>query len=92
MNAGAENLFGVSIRRFINHPLGALLGETNPLATALDNALNNNWSYTGKDLRMQMPGRQETLYLDCTVSPVETEGGKLLLEFRPIEAQSYNFV
>jgi two-component system nitrogen regulation sensor histidine kinase GlnL len=87
MNAGAENLFGVSIRRFIDHPLSALLGETNPLATALDNALNNNWSYTGKDLRMQMPGRQETLYLDCTVSPVETEGGKLLLEFRPIEAQ-----
>jgi len=87
MNAGAENLFGVSIRRFLDHPLSALLGETYPLGPALDNALNNNWSYTGKDLRMQMPGRQETLYLDCTVSPVETEGGSLLLEFRPIEAQ-----
>lgn len=87
MNAGAENLFGVSIRRFVDHPLGALIGENNPLGPALDNALNNNWSYTGKDLRMQMPGRIETLYLDCTVSPVETEGVNLLLEFRPIEAQ-----
>ncbi len=87
MNAGAENLFGVSVKRFANQPLNALLGDANPLGPALDNALNNNWSYTGKDLRMHMPGGTETLYLDCTVSPVEAPGVNLLLEFRPIEAQ-----
>lgn len=87
MNAGAENLFGVSIGRFENRPLVELIGESSPLVPAIDNALENNWSYTGKDLRMQMPARKEFVQLDCTVSPVEAEGVDLLLEFRPIEAQ-----
>ena len=87
VNAGAENLFGISAKRFTNRPLVELIGEASPLHPALDNALDNNWSYTGKDLRMQVPGKNEFFQLDCTVSPVEAEGVNLLLEFRPIEAQ-----
>ncbi|QID18866.1 PAS domain-containing protein [Nitrogeniibacter mangrovi] len=87
LNAGAENLFGISARRYAGQELASLLGDASPLGPALDNVLNNNWSYTGKDLRVQLPGRAETLYLDCTVSPVEAPGVNLLLEFRPIEAQ-----
>jgi len=87
VNAGAENLFGISAKRFTNRPLVELIGEASPLHPALDNALDNNWSYTGKDLRMQVPGKKEFFQLDCTVSPVEAEGVNLLLEFRPIEAQ-----
>ncbi|WP_227817975.1 nitrogen regulation protein NR(II) [Nitrogeniibacter aestuarii] len=87
VNAGAENLFGISAKRFTNRPLVELIGEASPLHPALNNALDNNWSYTGKDLRMQVPGKKEFIQLDCTVSPVEAEGVNLLLEFRPIEAQ-----
>ncbi|MEZ5627825.1 nitrogen regulation protein NR(II) [Denitromonas sp.] len=87
LNAGAENLFGVSARRHAGRSLDALLGEPPGLAAALYNALNNNWSYTGKDLRIVPPGRDAPIEIDCTVSPVEAPGVRLLLEFRPIEAQ-----
>lgn len=86
LNAGAENLFAVSQRRLIGSPLSKLLGEPPGLAPALDNALRTNWSYTGQDLRIQRPNT-DPLHLDCTVSPAEADGVRLLLEFRPIDAQ-----
>ena len=86
LNAGAENLFAVSHRRLLGMPLSKLLGEPPGLAAALDNALRRNWSYTGQDLKIP---RQDAspLHLDCTVSPAEAAGVRLLLEFRPIDAQ-----
>ena len=56
------------------------------LDTALDNALANNWSYTGHNLSVdrQIGG---SLQLDCTVSPVLAEDARILLEFRPIDQQ-----
>ena len=87
LNPGAENLFGVSARRHIGRGLDALLGKPTGLAPALYNALNNNWSYTGKDLRIVPHGRDVPVDLDCTVSPIEAPGVRLMLEFRPIEAQ-----
>ena len=86
LNAGAENLFEVSQRRLLGQPLSRLLGETSALDAALDNALRNNWSYTGQDLRIQRAAT-DPLHLDCTVSPAEAAGVRLLLEFRPIDAQ-----
>jgi two-component system nitrogen regulation sensor histidine kinase GlnL len=56
------------------------------LRSALENALGNNWSYTGHNI--QIPhGEQGVLHLDCTVTPVEAGGARLLLEFRPIDQQ-----
>ncbi|NMF89508.1 nitrogen regulation protein NR(II) [Aromatoleum petrolei] len=86
LNAGAENLFAVSHRRLIGAPLSQLLGEPTGLAAALDNALHKNWSYTGQDLKITRPDA-EPLHVDCTVSPAEAAGLRLLLEFRPIDAQ-----
>lgn len=86
LNPGAENLFEVSQRRLIGLPLSALLGQSTELAVALDNALENNWSYTGHDVQVEQPGGG-LLRLDCTVTPVEAAGLRLLLEFRPIDAQ-----
>ena len=87
LNASAENLFGVSAARMTGRPLTALLGELNGLEPALRTALDDNWSYTGKDLRIRLGGQGEALHVDCTVSPVEAPGVRLLLEFRPIDAQ-----
>ncbi|CAI08456.1 nitrogen regulation protein NR(II) [Aromatoleum aromaticum] len=86
LNAGAENLFEVSQRRLLGQPLSALLGEPAGLRAALHNALHKNWSYTGQNLKIARSDA-EPLHLDCTVSPAEAVGVRLLLEFRPIDAQ-----
>jgi two-component system nitrogen regulation sensor histidine kinase GlnL len=86
LNPAAENLFAASQRGWFGRPLAQLLGESTPLAGALDNALKNNWSYTGHDIVIERAGA-EPLHLDCTVTPLETAGVRLLLEFLPIDQQ-----
>ncbi|MHB1373534.1 MAG: nitrogen regulation protein NR(II) [Thauera sp.] len=86
INPGAENLFAASQRKLLGQPLERLLGNPPGLGAALDNALRTNWSYTGQDITVQR-GDAEPIRLDCTVTPVETAGVRLLLEFRPIDAQ-----
>jgi two-component system nitrogen regulation sensor histidine kinase GlnL len=70
LNPAAENLFAVSSRQWLGHPLLKLVGEPPELAAALDNALKNNWSYTGHNIRIQR-GPDLQLHVDCTVTPVE---------------------
>ncbi len=86
LNPGAENLFAVSHRKMVGLPLANLLGEPTGLGAALERALRTNWSYTGQDLKI-LRNDAEAIHLDCTVSPVEADGVRLLLEFRPIDAQ-----
>ena len=86
VNPAAENLFAVSGRQLRNQPVAQLLGEPPGLSSALDNALANNWSYTGQNITVHCHGAQ-ALHLDCTVSPVEAGRIRLLLEFRPIDTQ-----
>ena len=84
LNPAAENLFAVSQRGWLGRPLAKLLGESGALVAAVDNALKNNWSYTGHDIVIKR-AEAEPLHLDCTVTPVEADGARLLLEFRPID-------
>lgn len=86
INPAAENLFEVSARQSVGRPLTALLGEPPGLDAALDNALANNWSYTGQNLVLARAGH-DTLHVDCTATPVDVFGARLLMEFRPIDAQ-----
>ncbi|MCF8177788.1 MAG: nitrogen regulation protein NR(II) [Sulfuritalea sp.] len=86
VNPAAENLFAISSRQLLGHPLQRLLGEPPELAAALENALKNNWSYTGHDILINLGGEMQ-LHVDCTVSPVETSKARLLLEVRPIDQQ-----
>ena len=86
INAAAENLFAISAKQVGGRPLSLLLGEPPVLGTALDNALRNNWSYTGHNLTVQRQG-EEKLNLDCTVTPVAVGAMRVLLEFRPIDQQ-----
>jgi len=86
INPGAENLFAVSQRRLLGQPLERLLGAPPGLSAALDNALRSNWSYTGQDLTVARHNA-DPIRLDCTVTPIESAGARLLLEFRPIDAQ-----
>ncbi len=86
LNPAAENLFAISARHLLRRPLAQLLGGPPGLASALDNALGNNWSYTGQNLTVRRQGT-EPLHLDCTVTPVEAGSIRLLLEFRHIDQQ-----
>ncbi|MDR3212394.1 MAG: nitrogen regulation protein NR(II) [Azoarcus sp.] len=86
LNPSAENLFAISQRKLVGHPLRNLLGDSSTLGNALRNALSTNWGYTGQDLKVQIPGGAR-INIDCTVSPVDAAGARLLLEFRPIDAQ-----
>jgi two-component system nitrogen regulation sensor histidine kinase GlnL len=85
-NPGAENLFAVSQRKLLGQALERLLGTPPGLSAALDNALRTNWSYTGQDLTVTRTDA-DPIRLDCTVTPIDTAGARLLLEFRPIDAQ-----
>src|SRR5690606_5059278 len=86
VNPAAENLFAVSHRLLNGHPLKQLVGEPPGLAAPLDNALKNNWGYTGQNISIKR-GEGEVLQLDCTVTPVDVGGAHLLIEFRPIDQQ-----
>ncbi len=93
LNPAAENLFAVSQRTWIGRPLAQFAGTPAALDTALENALRNNWSYTGHNIavtheaRNAGDGDREPLHLDCTVTPIDESGVRLLLEFRPIDQQ-----
>ena len=90
MNPAAENLFAVAQRSWLGRPLTQLLGSSKILAAVLDKTLKNNWSYTGHNIEVTQrnpTGDQPPLHLDCTVTPVDTDKARLLLEFRPIDHQ-----
>ncbi|MDP2793235.1 MAG: nitrogen regulation protein NR(II) [Sulfurisoma sp.] len=86
LNPAAENLFSASQRVWLGRPLAQLFGTPVALTEALDNALRNNWSYTGHGVPLQR-SESVVLHLDCTVTPIETAQARLLLEFRPIDHQ-----
>ncbi len=86
VNPAAENLFGINQRAWMGLALARLLGPSKILAAALENALKNNWSYTGHNVEITR-AEQPTMHLDCTVTPIESTSAKLLLEFRPIDHQ-----
>ena len=85
-NPAAENLFAVSSRQLLGHPLQRLVGDPPELSAALDSALKNNWSYTGHNILIRLSENVQ-LHVDCTVTPVETGSARLLLEVRPIDQQ-----
>ena len=86
VNPAAENLFAVSSRQLLGQPLQKLVGDAPELSAALDNALKNNWSYTGHNVLIKL-AQDVQLHVDCTVTPVESGSARLLLEVRPIDQQ-----
>ena len=86
VNPAAENLFAISSRQLLGHPLQRLVGDPAELTAALDNALKNNWSYTGHNILIKRAPDVQ-LHVDCTVTPVDAGNASLLLEVRPIDQQ-----
>ncbi len=87
-NPAAENLFATSQRQLVGQTVSKRLGTTDELDRALANALQNRWSYTSHNL--VAPPTQAggpAWHLDCTVTPIEIDELRLLLECRPIDQQ-----
>jgi two-component system nitrogen regulation sensor histidine kinase GlnL len=89
LNPAGENLLAVSLHSAMNRSLAAVCTVSATLQSAFDNALHNNWSYTGQNVELQR-GDGEVLHINCTVTPLRadlTTGVRLLLELQPIEHQ-----
>lgn len=85
-NAAAENLLETSLRGLRQRRFPELFSFSATLQQALDNARGNNWSYTGHNVEFRC-GDRAPLHLDCTVTPIGIDSGRLLLELRPIDQQ-----
>ena len=86
LNPAAENLVAASTKTLSGKPLKDVIGYSHTLQTALDEALANNWAYTGQNIELKRPDG-EPVQVNCTVTPVEAPGGGLLIEIWPIDQQ-----
>jgi len=85
-NPAAENLFELSEAKLAGHPLTAIFGDCAALCAAIDKALAAGASYTEQELELGASAKPK-LHLTCTITPIETPEGSLLLEFRHIDQQ-----
>jgi two-component system nitrogen regulation sensor histidine kinase GlnL len=95
-NSAAENLLETAGQVLLGRPLEETVQYSAILRQAFDNALANDWSYTGQDVEIRRlrhgvalkPG--EVLHLNCTVTPVHCEEApeiRMLIELQPIDQQ-----
>lgn len=86
-NPAAENLLATSMRALVGQALSSIFSTSASLQQALDNARENNWSYTGQNIVFRRSDVSPPIHLDCTVTPIELMPACLLLELRPIDKQ-----
>lgn len=86
VNAAAANVLSKSVLSLRGKSLFNVVERSATLQDALDNALKNNWGYTGQNIEIYKE-EQERLRLDCTVTPIDLPSARLLLELRPIDTQ-----
>ena len=85
-NPAAENLFELSRRQLIGHPIEEIFGDAANLDAAIGKSIETGASYTEQELELTPSGKPK-LHLNCTVSPVEADPAVLLLECRHIDQQ-----
>src|SRR5258706_1597192 len=85
-NPAAENLFELSRPKLVGHTPRELFGDCPALLAAIGRAVLRGASYTEQELELGVSGKPK-LHLNCTVSPVDSSDGSLLLEFRRIDQQ-----
>ena len=84
INPAAENLFALSSKSLVGHPLQHALTHTGQLAAAMQQALSNNASYIEHDLTLGTHAHSK-LQLRCTATPLQLDKHYLLLEFHPVD-------
>src|SRR5512143_669888 len=85
-NPAAENLFELSRRQLLGHAIDDVFADAGNLTAAICKSVETGASYTEQELELTPAGKPK-LHLACTVSPVDTSAGVLLLECRHIDQQ-----
>lgn len=83
INPAAENLFALSSKSQIGHPVQHVFTHTEQLTAAMQHTLTDNASHTEHDLMLGIPPSGK-LHLRCTITPVPFKN-HLLLEFHTID-------
>jgi two-component system, NtrC family, nitrogen regulation sensor histidine kinase GlnL len=84
INPAAENLFDVSAKNLLGHPLQQVFTHTEQLASAMHQAIQNNASYIEHDLTLGTHGHGK-LQLRCAATPLQFSKRYLLLEFHAMD-------
>ena len=84
INPAAENLFALSSKNIIGHPVQHAFIHTDQLSAAMQQALNNSASYIEHDLMLGTITHGK-LHLRCVATPLQSDKQYLLLEFHPMD-------
>lgn len=84
LNPAAENLFDVSGKNLLGHPLQQVFTHTEQLANAMQQAIQNDASYIEHDLSLGTHAHGR-LQLRCAATPLQNTKRHLLLEFHAID-------
>ncbi len=84
LNPAAEHLFDVSGKNLLGHPVQQAFTHTEQLASAMQQALENNASYIEHDLMLGTQSHGK-LHLRCAATPLQLDQRYLLLEFHPMD-------
>ena len=84
VNPATENLLSSSGRTMLGHRFGELFSNAEAFEARLKEALSQERGFWDQTLALSRPA-QETLYLNCLVTPAELPDHGLILELRPIE-------
>ncbi|MBI2313984.1 MAG: PAS domain-containing protein [Betaproteobacteria bacterium] len=85
-NPAAENLFEFSSRNIVGDPVEQVFQDAGGLVQAIGQALDEEATCIEHDVTLGTPGHAR-LHLSASVTPVELDGVRVLLEFQPIEQQ-----
>ena len=84
INPSAENLFDISDKNLHGLPLQQVFMHTEQLASAMQQAVQNNASFIEHDLTLGTHAHGK-LHLRCAVTPLQYSRRYLLLEFHPMD-------
>lgn len=87
VNAAAENLFGLSRKSAAGQPLSQIFPGADELLNAVAYALEHEASFTEHEMALSVAGGNSRLLARCTVSPVESEHARLVVEFHQTDQQ-----
>ncbi len=85
-NPAAENLFGFSSRNIVGNPVDQVFQDPGRLIQAIRQALEEEATCIEHDVALSATGHGK-LHLSATVTPVELEDVRVLLEFQPMDQQ-----
>ncbi|MBI3480186.1 MAG: nitrogen regulation protein NR(II) [Nitrosomonadales bacterium] len=84
LNPAAEQLFDVSSKNLLGHPLQHVFVHTEQLVSAMQQSIQNNASYIEHDLTLGTHAHGK-LQLRCAATPLQLGQRYLLLEFHAID-------